>query len=791
MRKALIIISLIIFLALSVLFYLSFLVSQESIEIEHETDQSTNKIISLLEQKKYAEAFLLYESMDLENQENVIVEIDKYTSKICDIALNNLSKDELIIYKNAGGDFDKVEDTINSIDEIIILNNKIKVSEENFKEAVELYNARQFIDSRVAFEKVIEQDENYLNAQEYLSELDVRDFSWSNNLIKQKYHNECAYDGRYLYIAYVLDGIDGIYKIDANGKAVDFFPLSSEKSVVNITGINVVGEYLYFIAGENVGSGYAFDSPYCIYEMKTDGSKLTLLLEGNFVDLAIIKDTVYAISREHGLIKYDKNFNELETISSDNVVEFTFNNDGMYYIVQGDLTYDSDNTAYFYDGESSVKIETKEYLHYYRYDEKYIKLWQSATVSESLYLYDKDKEYKIATMDIGKFIGMIDNKVIYTAIGSVGQELFRAFNLDTETPAYLPIVNNLSEFAILGLFYEDNKLIVKKDGKLYFSNADGGQQTEVEQINFSIEKLEENSKIIKHIETDDIYLESGEQPLINIITDKQNWIYRDDELLIVLEKRFVDEYDCNVYITHIYTENFELLTTGNYNTNSLSAGASYKASKISDKYRAVYAQSTDAFYYGANYYLGIIIRKGTLIRDVLYDDMIAYYADGHMEVFRDTDNVTGSQLIDAGVLISFSFGPILVEDYQVNTESAFKKLTARNPRSAIGYVEPGHYVMIACDGRDYSVSRGLNMIQLAYMFKNEGCSLAYNLDGGQTTTVLFMGNYITQRPKKVEGSQQHLHRYIAEIFYVGTDEASPLDLNTYKINYEDYKKNYK
>ena len=170
--------------------------------------------------------------------------------------------------------------------------------------------------------------------------------------------------------------------------------------------------------------------------------------------------------------------------------------------------------------------------------------------------------------------------------------------------------------------------------------------------------------------------------------------------------------------------------------------------------------------------------------------MLAFFDDGRMEVYCAEDKITGKELIEKGAFMSFSFGPILVEDYTALCECAFTSLYGRNPRSAMGYVEPGHYVMIACDGRNYSVSRGLNMIQLAELFEDEGCKLAYNLDGGQTTAVLFMGEYITQRPPRKEGSIQHLYRDIAELFYVGTSELSPADLEVYTCDYDYFQEKF-
>jgi exopolysaccharide biosynthesis protein len=66
---------------------------------------------------------------------------------------------------------------------------------------------------------------------------------------------------------------------------------------------------------------------------------------------------------------------------------------------------------------------------------------------------------------------------------------------------------------------------------------------------------------------------------------------------------------------------------------------------------------------------------------------------------------------------------------------------ADNPRTAIGMVEPLHYVIIVGNGRT-SVDKGLTLYQLAHALAYEGCTLGYNLDGGGSTTLWYNGNVI-------------------------------------------------
>ena len=752
--------------------------------------QLEENIRTYLNEEDYVGLFNLYNSADDKYYYLFDENIETYIERLCEDSINNLDLNRITKFNEANGNYPNISQTIKYIETRLSI---LEESARDYTEALAAFDSRDFDHAKRLFELVIEEDPNHHNAQLYLEQLQQREDSWSNNISgRAGFANSCAYDGEYLYVPFVQDGIDGIYKIDGNGKTTNFFPLSDQPSVLYITGINVVGDYLYFIAGEKVGSGYTFDSPYCIYEMKTDGSGLTLVLEGNFTDLYIKGTRIYALSREYGLIEYDKNFENLKVIDSRNIVELTFDNELIYYTVQGDLTHNSINTVYVYNGEQPIEVDSEEYLHYYHFDDSYVKYWKwrGSNVTELLYYVKGDDEIKLENEDMSKVYGIVDNKVFYSYIGLYGEDVYKVFDINTNKKHKIEITEKISQDEFVGIWYENDRILIERNGQLYIGDVLFENLQQINQFEISDDILANNSKAIKHITDEEIYCNESGQELINIIEDKQIWHYKTENLHIDLEMKYIDKYDSNVYITHIFTNDYKLFTTGNGRPESLSSPAMFKANYISDIYGAVYAQSTDAFYYGINTGLGIIVRQGQLVRDILAADMIAYFADGTMEVYRSGDDIDGERLIQKGALFASSFGPVLVEDYDVIDACAGVYRYQRNPRSAIGYVEPGHYVMIACDGRDFDVSRGLHMIQLAQIFEDEGCSLAYNLDGGATTTVLFMGNYITRRDGVRPGLPDK-HRLIAEIFYIGSTSAENTSLDEYMCDYKYFSDNYK
>jgi len=64
-----------------------------------------------------------------------------------------------------------------------------------------------------------------------------------------------------------------------------------------------------------------------------------------------------------------------------------------------------------------------------------------------------------------------------------------------------------------------------------------------------------------------------------------------------------------------------------------------------------------------------------------------------------------------------------------------------NPRTGIGMIEPGHYIIIVADGRR-SEYKGPTLPEFAKMFEDYGCKVAYNLEGGSTSTMIFKGEVI-------------------------------------------------
>ena len=104
------------------------------------------------------------------------------------------------------------------------------------------------------------------------------------------------------------------------------------------------------------------------------------------------------------------------------------------------------------------------------------------------------------------------------------------------------------------------------------------------------------------------------------------------------------------------------------------------------------------------------------------------------------------EYIDMGVRDTYAFGPVLVRDGQI-VEEAAKWGVKRAPRLALGMTADGSIVVVDALGRRND-ARGVSVGWMAEKMHELGCTEALNLDGGNTTCMLFMGDMIN-RPVNV------------------------------------------
>lgn len=271
--------------------------------------------------------------------------------------------------------------------------------------------------------------------------------------------------------------------------------------------------------------------------------------------------------------------------------------------------------------------------------------------------------------------------------------------------------------------------------------------------------------------------------------DEGLWIYVSQTSKVIIQRK----YDATQPLTWFEADLYGDLDAGEMlrtvqNDPEKMGKVRVDATETAKKHSVVFAMNTDYYTYRVavnnNRHTGIVIRDGRILYDDPYTekqvtnsmfpnlDMLAFMPDGSLKVYHSWEK-TAQEFIDEGVQTVYSFGPYLLLDGKVS-ERAYANNENKNPRCAIGMVEPGHYVAIMCEGR-LKRSAGVTISYLAKMMRAKGCQVAFNMDGGQTAVMVFMGKQLNQIGAYDGGKTNS--RPTSEVLGFGTSEQ----VGTYEV----------
>ena len=221
--------------------------------------------------------------------------------------------------------------------------------------------------------------------------------------------------------------------------------------------------------------------------------------------------------------------------------------------------------------------------------------------------------------------------------------------------------------------------------------------------------------------------------------------------------------DSTVYVVDVYTNDITQLLAA-FAQDTYGKNVTAKTSEMAESNNATVAINGD--YYGART-AGYVVRNGVLYRDTVastdQEDLVIY-ADGTFDIVCEGE-VSARELVEAGAWQVFSFGPGLVEDgaVLVDANDEVGHAMSSNPRTALGKVDDGHYVLVVSDGRT-SESEGLSLQELATFMADElGVQCAYNLDGGGSST-LWYGGEVVNNP--TTSGRSIKERSVSDIVYL-------------------------
>ena len=261
------------------------------------------------------------------------------------------------------------------------------------------------------------------------------------------------------------------------------------------------------------------------------------------------------------------------------------------------------------------------------------------------------------------------------------------------------------------------------------------------------------------IPKESVSVASAETTSVSLANVTEN-SYEADGVKITLTETRVD--DTQVYIADVIISDPSKLKSG-LAQSMFGRNITQTTSEIAESTGAILAINGD--YYGFRD-KGYVMRNGYLYRDTPSKDSedLVIYEDGTMEVVSESD-VSAQALQEKGATQIYSFGPGLISNGEITVDSDDEVGRAKedNPRTAIGMIDKGHYVFVVSDGRT-DESEGLSLRQLAEVMQDLGCSVAYNLDGGGSSTMYFNGEVInnpTSNGNKIK------ERSVSDIVYIG------------------------
>ena len=224
--------------------------------------------------------------------------------------------------------------------------------------------------------------------------------------------------------------------------------------------------------------------------------------------------------------------------------------------------------------------------------------------------------------------------------------------------------------------------------------------------------------------------------------------------------------NADFYVAHVKIKHASQLRTGL--AESLGSPTN-KITTMAKNFNAVLAINGD-FYSDRKNILAIrqgetLINKPGSLYDILLID-----TNGDFHIVK-RDNLDMLDFYFSGALVinnAFSFGPALIidgEKQEIPEKYSFAPFY-KNPRAAIGQLGELEYVCVVVNGRS-DESEGVTMDALADFMAEIGCKQAFNLDGGNSATLVLGGDIYN-------GKSTANERSVSDIIYFATS-VDPLN----------------
>lgn len=187
---------------------------------------------------------------------------------------------------------------------------------------------------------------------------------------------------------------------------------------------------------------------------------------------------------------------------------------------------------------------------------------------------------------------------------------------------------------------------------------------------------------------------------------------------------------------------------------------------IANRVKAVTAINGDYYSYWRQNQGGYLVRQGTMYlnKAIKNRDVLLIDDQGNFTIVQE-GNQEKIEAATTGMMVvnSFNFGPgLIVDGVKLDTSytAKFNLSAESHQRSAIGQIKRGEmeYILAVCEGMWTSPGMGLTLNEWVDFLYLLGVENAYNLDGGNSTALIFGG-------EKLNEPGNPYHRKLSDIIY--------------------------
>ena len=283
---------------------------------------------------------------------------------------------------------------------------------------------------------------------------------------------------------------------------------------------------------------------------------------------------------------------------------------------------------------------------------------------------------------------------------------------------------------------------------------------------YLIEHVEiENANILSNVAAVSKSSEQTKDVAKNSTADEWNYVSEDTSIAIKQITNGSGKDTVNYYVADVILSDASNLYSA-FAKNQFGRNIIENTSEIAADTDAVFAINGDYYGFRSD---GVVIRNGVIYRNEPARIGLAFYRDGSMKIYDETQT-SAEELLSDGVWNTLSFGPALMENSAASTELTNVEIDKNfgnhsiqgsNPRTGVGIIDKNHFVFVVVDGRSTGYSKGVTLTEFADIFEKLGCTDAYNLDGGGSSTMYFKGRVVNNP------LGQNKERGVSDILYIG------------------------